>query len=149
MDGTTNANTADVPRFFFRSQFLFSLIPGFAPLKAMPGALLSFGNSCFPMEEDALASLNLEKMTYECRKFLIKHNHLPLCLPLWWIHSSTLKTEQLQSSDSMTMKFSRFGVAFVIWMCLKFTNPEELGKKEHHREVTVPTENHSVLRLLG
>lgn len=146
--------TADVPRFFFRSQFLSFSNPwvcnsAIPPSKAVPGALLSFGNSCFPMEEDSLASLNWEKMTYECRKFLIKHNHLPLCLPLRWICSSTLKTEQFQSSDSMTMKFSRFGVAFAIWVCPKFTNPEELGEKEHHREVTVPAENHSVLPLLG
>lgn len=103
--------TADVPRFFFRSQFLPFSNPwvcnsAMAPLKAVLGALLSFRNSCFPMEEDALASLNWEKMTYECRKFPIKYNHLPLCLPLRWIRSSTLKTEQLQRSDSVTMKFS-------------------------------------------
>lgn len=48
----------------------------------------------------------------------------------------------------MTMKFSRFGVAFVIWVCPKFTNPKELGEK-HPREVRLPSENHSVLPTLG
>lgn len=31
--------------------------------------------------------------------------------------------KQLQISDSMAMKFSRFGAAFVIWVCPEFTNP--------------------------
>lgn len=63
--------TADVPRFFFRPQFLSFSDPWVCnsaiPLsKAVRGALLSLGNSC--MEEDSLTSLNWEKMTYERRK---------------------------------------------------------------------------------
>lgn len=64
---------ADVPDFSPDPNSLLPVIPEFALLlltlsKAEPGALLSFGNCCFPMEEDSLASLNWEKMAHECRK---------------------------------------------------------------------------------
>lgn len=52
---------------------LLPVIPALAllltpPSTAGPGALYSFGNCFFPMEEESLASLNWEKMAHECRK---------------------------------------------------------------------------------
>lgn len=91
-----------------------SIIPGLAlvlipPAKAVPGALLSYGNCCFPMEEGFLASLTWEKMAHECRKGSNEaRSRSESAIPGGFTLANG--KQQLKNSDSTTIKFSRFGV---------------------------------------
>lgn len=71
------------------------------------------------MEEDSLASLNWVKMAH-AEKGLTEHDPDPSESAIQDGFQHTENGEQLQSSDSITMKFFRFGVAFVVWVCPKF-----------------------------
>lgn len=96
MDGTTNANESRHSPIFLQipiPPFQWSLSLHCCPYQPVPGALLSFGNYCFPME-DFLASLNWEKLTCECRKVSNQawSKSLSACHSKW-IDFSTLKPE--------------------------------------------------------